>query len=441
MESASIKREAKSSSKYQPTTTARRSRRNIRRVDLVYAELASITIVRDINRNLVLELIRTQQPISRAEIARVTGLHASTVSSIVDQLLDEKWVVTGAVSRQPRGRWPTMLFLNGDTLVLVADIRPDRAVIAVMNLNGLVLTSETIPLVSDPERGVRNIIARMQRLILQFPAKSFQGIGIILPGRVNPITQRLIFAPMLPWTGYEIKKAIESAIPLRVELANDANACMLSELWFGHMDGVRNAVLITITDSIGAAILANGQLFTGRFGLAGEFGHISLDPTGPICSCGRLGCWEAFASDRAATEHFSLLRGVPRPTSHELLNLAENGDQQAMAALCRQATYIGQGLRAVVSTLSPEVILINGSLTSSWGRFGPIVQEELDRSNPGGSPRIVVTSDVKLARLRGALAIVLQRHCDLPHQELSAPLDTDTTCTEIYARSDTQLIA
>lgn len=441
MKSASPAQRIKSSSKDRPAA-AGRSRRNIRRVDLVYAELASITLVREMNRNLVLELIRTKQPISRAEISRITGLHASTVSSIVDQLLEEKWVVTGAASRLPRGRWPTMLSLNANMLVLVADIRPDRAVVAVMDLNGLVITSETLPLISDPERGVRNIIARMQQLIQQFASKAFQGIGIILPGRVNSGTQRLVFSPKLPWTGYEIKKEIEAAIPLRVELDNDANACMLSELWFGHMDGVQNATLITITDSIGTAILANGQLVTGRNGLAGEFGHISLDPAGPVCSCGRSGCWEALASDRAATEYYASLQGVPRPTSYELLNLAENGDEQAVAALRRQATYIGQGLRIVVSTLSPEVILINGSLTTSWDRFGPIVQEELDRSiRVGGSPRIIVSSDVKLARLRGALAIALQRRNDPVRHDRGPFLATKTTHTEDYSRDTAQLVA
>src|SRR6185312_5383685 len=181
-------------------------------------------------------------------------------------------------------------------------------VIAVVDLNGRFLSREALPLVSDPERGVGNIIAGMQRMMEGHPEKSFEGIGISLPGRVDPVSQRLILAPNLPWSLYDMKAAIEKRIPLQVEMDNAANACLLSELWFGRMDGVRNAVLITVSEGIGAAILANGQLVTGRSGLAGEFGHVPIDPSGPRCGCGRSGCWEMYASSRAAVGYYAELQ-------------------------------------------------------------------------------------------------------------------------------------
>jgi predicted NBD/HSP70 family sugar kinase len=390
----------------------RHSTQGIQRVDLAYAELASSEIARDINRDVVLELIRTKQPISRADLSRISGLQPSTVSSIAEQLVNEKWIVEGAAAVRPRGRRPTLLSLNTGMVIVVADVRPDQAIVAVIDLNGRLLSREKLPLVADPERGVRNLITCIKRLIPEYPEKSFEGIGIILPGRVDPITQRLIMAPNLPWAEYDIKKAIEKAVPLQVELDNDANACLLSELWFGRMDGVRNAVLVTITEGIGAAILANGQLLTGRSGLAGEFGHVSLDPNGPICGCGRRGCWEIFASTRATTDYYCELRpDKPRPTNIGLLNLAEDGDPDAVTALNRQARYLGLGLRVIVTALSPEVVLINGGLTSSWERFGSLVEAELEGSMLSGTPpRIIVTNDVELGRLRGAAALVLQRH-------------------------------
>jgi predicted NBD/HSP70 family sugar kinase len=204
-------------------------------------------------------------------------------------LLNEKWIVEGAAARRPRGRRPTLLELNSEMVIAVADIRPHQAVIAVVDLNGRFLSREALPLVSDPQRGVSNIIVGMQRMMKLHPDKSFEGIGISLPGRVDPISQRLILAPNLPWSLYDIKKAIEKQIPLQVEMDNAANACLLSELWFGRMDGVRNAVLITISEGVGTAILANGQLVTGKSGMAGEFGHVPIDPAGPKCGCGRLG--------------------------------------------------------------------------------------------------------------------------------------------------------
>jgi predicted NBD/HSP70 family sugar kinase len=389
----------------------------IQRIDLAFAELASSQVARDINRDLVLELIRTRQPVSRADLARLSGLQPSTISAIAEQLIDENWVTEGAAAKRPRGRRPTLLSLNGDMVILVADVRPNQAIVAVVDLNGRFLERETLPLVADPERGVQVLIACMKRMQTFHAGRSFEGIGLSLPGRVDPTKQTLILSPNLPWSGYDIKAAIEKEIPLQVEMDNAANACLLSELWFGRMEGIRDAVLVTISEGVGTAILANGYLVTGRAGLAGEFGHIPLDPTGPTCSCGRSGCWEVYASSRAAINYFAELRpSDARPTILELLNLAEDNDPDAIAALNRQATYLGKGLRTIATALSPEVILLTGGLTSSWSRFGPIVEAELAESMLGTTPpRIEVTADVELARLRGAAALVLQRHTGTKH--------------------------
>lgn len=390
----------------------RRRTLGIQRIDLAYAELASSEVARDINRDVVLELIRTKQPISRADLTRLSGLQPSTISNIVEQLLSEKWITEGAAARGSRGRPALLLSLNTDMVVLVADIRPDQTILAVVDLNGRFLSRESLSLVQEPDRGAANLIAGMQRLILQHPNKSFEGIGISLPGRVDPVTQRLILAPNLPWSLYDLKRAIEKKIPLQVEMDNAANACLLSELWFGRMDGVRNAVLVTISEGIGSAILANGQLVTGKSGLAGEFGHISIDPKGPKCGCGRHGCWEVFASSRAAIGYYGELKpGAPLPSIVELLNLAEDNDVAAIEALSRQAAYLVQGLCIITSALSPEVILLTGGITSSWDRFGPLIEAELaGHILAGDPPRIAVTSDDELARLRGAAALVLQHH-------------------------------
>jgi predicted NBD/HSP70 family sugar kinase len=391
-------------------------------VDLAYAERASSEVARDINRDVVLELIRTKQPISRADLSRLSGLRPSTISAIVGQLLDEKWISEGPVMRLPRGRRPTMLSLNAESVILVSDIRPTQVIIAVVDLNGRFLSRETLPLVKDPVRGVENIIAAMQKMIANYPDRSFEGIGLSLPGRVDPTTQRLILAPNLSWTNYDIKGAIERNIPLQIEMDNAANACLLSELWFGHMDGVREAVLVTISEGVGSAILANGRLVTGKSGLAGEFGHVPIDPAGPQCGCGRRGCWEVFASSRAAINFYAdSAPDAPRPTIMELLNLAEDGDEKALTALNRQAAYLGQGLRIITSVLSPEVILLTGGLTTSWKRFGPIVEKELAKDLLAGTaPRISVMTDVESDRLRGAAALVLQRHSGSNRQPKSA---------------------
>ncbi len=199
---------------------------------------------------------------------------------------------------------------------------------------------------------------------------------------------------------------------LQVELANAANACLLSELWSGRLDGIRNAVLITVSEGIGGAILANGQIITSRSGLAGEFGHSPIDPTGPVCGCGQRGCWEVFASSTAALRYYAELAPKSRPLNiHDLLRLTEEGDATAITAVTRQAQHLGRGLRLVTAALAPEVVLITGDLTTSWARFGPIIQQEMTSTMLAGKPPdLGITKDGELSRLRGAAAVVLQRH-------------------------------
>jgi len=394
------------------TPATRPSVRGIKRIDLAYVELASSEDARDINRDIVLEIIRSKQPVARADLARASGLQPSTISAIVDQLIQEKWVAEGAVVRRPRGRRPTLLSLNDQLVILVADVRPQQAIVALVDLNGRFLARELVPLGRQPERSVLKIVACMQAIQFQHKDKSFEGIGISMPGRVDPESQRVILAPNLKWGSFDVKSTVEEAMHLQVELANAANACLLSELWSGRLDGIRDAVLVTVSEGVGAAILAGGQILTSRSGLAGEFGHSPIDPRGPVCGCGQRGCWEVFASSNAALRYYSELSSEERTLNiHQLLQLADEGDKHALAAITKQATWLGRGLRLITAALSPEMILITGDITSAWPRFGPIVQQELEgKMLAGAAPRLETSSDGELARLRGAAAVVLQRH-------------------------------
>ena len=386
--------------------------RGIKRIDLAYVQLASSENARDVNRDIVLEIIRSRQPIARADLARASGLQPSTISAIVEQLLEEKWVTEGAIARRPRGRRPTLLSLNTDLVILAADVRPQQAIVALIDLNGRFLAREVVPLVSDPKRAILKITECMESMRAKHRDRSFEGVGLSMPGRVDPESQRLILAPNLKWGNYDVKSVVEERMQLQVELANAANASLLSELWSGKLDGVRDAVLVTVSEGLGAAILANGQIITSRSGLAGEFGHSPIDPTGPLCGCGQRGCWEVFASSTAALRYYAETAGKSRAvTIHDLLRMAEEGNTAATTALTRQVTWLGRGLRLVTAALAPEVILITGDITSSWSRFGPIVRAEMEKTMLAGpAPRLGITNDGELSRLHGAAAVVLQRH-------------------------------
>src|ERR1700721_2045958 len=148
-------------------------------------QLASSETARLINRDIVLELIRASQPISRADLARRSGLGRSTVSQIVEQLIGEDWVREGAIGSLPRGRRPTMVGLNEDLVAIAVDIHPKQASVALVDLNGRLLSHSLAPLTSDPASSVRLIIDCMQNMQRTTPRKSIEGVGISLPGRVN----------------------------------------------------------------------------------------------------------------------------------------------------------------------------------------------------------------------------------------------------------------
>ena len=380
-------------------------------IDLMDVQLATSETARRINRDIVLELIRANQPISRADLSRSSGLQRSTVSQIVEQLIREKWVCEGAVASPPRGRRPTLLELNNDLVVIAVDIHPKQATVATVDLKGRLLSRSLVPLTSDPVASTRRMTDCMMRMQQALPRKSIEGIGISLPGRVDPGTQRLIFAPNLHWPDFDLRKVVEKAMSMPVRMENAATACLLAELTFRRIDGIRDIVLVTVSEGVGTGVFANGQLISGYRGMAGEFGHVPLDPSGPRCSCGRRGCWETFASCRAALRYYKELQRRTRVnTFHELLNMAQKGDQFAAKALAKQALYIGRGLQLIIAALSPSVILIAGDITSAWHFFGPAIENETAKLTLAGAfPRILPSHEGQLARLRGAAALVFQR--------------------------------
>ncbi|MFN2975972.1 ROK family transcriptional regulator [Terriglobus aquaticus] len=397
----------------QATSVAEREARGKRSVrEFAWVEAASSELTRDINRDLILEQIRSRQPISRVALARHTGLQPSTVSSIVEQLKQERWIKEGPAVQTPRGRRPTMVTLNDDLLMLVADVRPSQAVLAVVDLNGRFLSRRVVPLPTAPEGAVMAIASGFQALRDGHPGKVFEGVGISVPGRVNPETNALMLIPNLNWMNYDVSGKLSEILGLTVEIENDANACLLSELWFGNLDGLRNVVLLAISEGLGAALLVEGRLVSGSNGLAGEFGHVTVDADGPKCGCGKQGCWEVFASSQAAQRYYAEQRGhTGKISMRELVSLALDDDEAAKAALRQQCEHIGSGLRVVNASLAPEAILFAGEITTFWSLASPIIEAECKRGLLAETgPRLISTGDGELALLRGAAAVVLHRH-------------------------------
>jgi predicted NBD/HSP70 family sugar kinase len=379
-------------------------------------QVASSVVVRDINSRVVLNLIRTKQPISRADLARVSGLQRSTISLIVEDLIARHWVLEGPTGRLPRGRRPTFLRLNDERVIIGVDLRPTQITVALSDVNGKFASQETMETPANPKAALDGIISRVQRLLRSCNDKKMvEGIGISVPGRVDRGAERLVFAPNLTWPEFDLRSPVEKATGLDVEIENAANACVLAAVWFNHMDS-RNMVVVTVSEGIGTGMLVNGQIARGFSGMAGEFGHVPLDPKGPLCTCGSRGCWEVYGSNRAALRYYfesgAQAGGASGLNFLDLLRLADQGDTRAAQALETMAHYLGRGMRMIVAGLDPEQIVLVGDLTRAWSRFDPVIQAEVRAQVlPGGAaPRLVPIHEDGMARLRGTVALVLQKH-------------------------------
>jgi predicted NBD/HSP70 family sugar kinase len=355
-------------------------------------------------------------------------MQRSTVSAITEQLIAQQWVREGAVGQLPRGRKPTFLHLNSERAGIIGvDIQPQITTLAVSSMDNRFLAQEQISTDADPAEFIARLGRRVIGLMRAYPKKSYEGIGVSLPGRIESSSHRLIFAPNLGWNDVDLKTPLEQATGLAVELENAANACALAEAWSGRYgEGIANLVTVTVSDGIGVGMIVNGQLARGSSGAAGEFGHVSLTGEGPRCRCGNYGCWEVLASNAAAVRYYaefsSARKGevgsqsdTARARFGDVLRLAEQGDETAGRALDQMARHLGAGIAMLVTGLAPDVLLVAGEVTRAWNRVGPIVTGVVQaRCFTHANTRILPTDPEAQPRLQGTIALVLQKHFDAP---------------------------
>jgi len=396
----------------------------MRKIDLANFRGATSETARDINRCIVLNLIRKHQPISRADVARHSGLQKSTVSAITEGLIADRWVLEGAVGRPARGRRPTFLHLNAERAGIIGiNVRPTETQIALARLDTSFIAEGSMPTAGTSAEFTELLCQRVSDLVKSHSEIYFEGIGVSLPGRVDSRTQKLVFAPNLKWRDLDLKTPLERATGLPVELENAANACALAEIWSGrYAESVRNLIAVTVSEGIGVGLMMNGQLVVGATGIAGEFGHVSINEDGPLCNCGNRGCWEVYASNVAAVNYYyeslpggNRKRKETRISFGQLLALARQGDEKAGAALDRMAHYLGAGIAMLASGFSPELVMVVGEVTEAWERVEPIITGTLKRRSLGlATPRLVPTDPATQPRLRGAVVLVLQKHFSVP---------------------------
>jgi N-acetylglucosamine repressor len=376
---------------------------------------------RAINRGIVLDLIRTNQPISRADLARLMGTRRGAVSLLVGQLLREGAVFEGATGEARRGRKPTFLYIDSRQRSVVAvDIRPTRTFIMVTDLVGRQLASVTsYPTERDPRRFVSGLVKRVKAILVEHrDLGRCQGVGVVVPGMVESAAGRVLLAPNLGWRDINLRDPIAAGLGLPVEIENSGKACALAQLWATRGNTApSNFVYLTVSDGLGVGVVLGGEVVRGQHNIAGEFGHVPLNVVdGPRCGCGATGCWEAYVSNPATLsryfgrdprEHANTKEAAM--TIDDLVARARGGDAKALAAVLSTARYLGLGLGSVVNAIDPSHVYIGGEITAAWDLFEGSVRSGLAEralTPPAGATPITVVPPERYPRLHGAAALV-----------------------------------
>lgn len=388
----------------------------MRRIDLKRASVARTNTIRDINRQIVLNYVRERENISRAEIARETDLHRSTISVIVDELVRDGLIEEFGEGEPKGGRPPTLLRLRAAGAVAIGvDLGTMRTIVATCDLAGRVLEQEEFATHPQADRTLNKIIECARKLIAKNKG-TIEGIGVSVPGLVDPDTGDVVYVPHFRWRGLALSKEFSAATGLSVTTDNDANAAALAELWFGRPEvrETRDFIMVLIEEGVGTGIVFDGQVYRGKGGGAGEFGHMTIGTGAPVaCASGSLECWEAFASERAALARYERLAAPVARHGQinfgQLIDQAFEQDQSALAALRETGHYLGVGISNLIKGLSPEAVIVSGPIGRAWPLIAAKVQEAVDENICQGlsNTRIIASTLGENPTLMGALSLVL----------------------------------
>jgi predicted NBD/HSP70 family sugar kinase len=323
-------------------------------------------LIRDLNRSLVLNLVRERTSLSRAELARISGLSASTVTAITASLLHDGFLLEeGHPQGGPTAIGRPATQLRVDPLaghVVGIKVAADDLTATVTDLAATPLGFVTIARghESRPD-DVAGLFAAAVAAALEaasVPASSLFGVGIGVPGIVDPESGRVTNSPLLEWAHLDLVRLLEPRLGHPVLLDNDVNTLTVAEQLFGAGRGLAHFMVVTVGRGIGMGLLVNGAVYRGARGGAGEFGHVQAVANGPECWCGRRGCIEAVAAEPALVREVLAVTGQLVPAA-DLGALAE-GDERVGRILANAGGLVGGAVAAATTVLDPERVVISG---------------------------------------------------------------------------------
>ena len=364
------------------------------------SELNKLKIIRYPNKDAILDLVRrAPEGISRAEIAQKLRVSRSTVTVIVDELIECGLVFERGAGVSRGGRRPIVLEINPEAgIVIGIDIGATHTLVLVADMRGKVLADAEMPL--DIAKGPETCLSQINNLVdanlwqVNGSLDDVKAIGVGVPGPVIKSKGIVSAPPIMPgWDGFAIRQRLEEHWHKPITLDNDADLGAVGEWEFGAGRGQANLVYIKIGTGIGCGILLDGQIYYGVLGTAGEIGHVTISEDGPPCTCGNYGCLEAMAGGRAIAQRAQLaikagqrttladLNHGREITARDVAEAAQAGDMVSQQLLSDAGRHIGSALASLINLLNPGLVLVGGGVTGS-GDFllSPIRQAVNERT-------------------------------------------------------------
>jgi len=341
--------------------------------------------------------LREHAPISRATLAEITGLNKTTVSSLVQELIANQFVHEVGYDNAGVGRPAMLLELNPNAgCIISAEIGVDFVYAIRANFAAEIDWSKkqtTSPGMSQDE--ILNIALAFIREAIDSRNENcgdVLGLSLGVPGLVDQESGNLIFAPNLAWHNVPLARMLRENFPgIPIFVDNEANLAALGEHYFGVAQGCDDVLYVSVGVGLGGGMVRNGQIFRGKAGFAGEFGHMTIDPYGRQCNCGNRGCWETVVSQSALfraieqavadgkqTVLTEMTGGDFSALSMPLIRkAAEEGDAVALEALEKVGRYLGIGIAGLINALDPDLVVFGGILSLAADLLLPTVEAEL----------------------------------------------------------------
>ncbi|KOU69210.1 ROK family transcriptional regulator [Streptomyces sp. MMG1533] len=325
--------------------------------------------------------VLSQGPLTRLEVARRAGLSAAAVTKAVRPLIEDGYLVEDAAeeARPALGRPATLVRVDGGrALFLGIKVTGDEIIGVLTDLCCRIRAARHVPLT---DRDLKVVLAATADVVQELLADAdgsgagVLGLGIAVSGDVDRAAGVVRYSPFLEWRDVPLAELAATTTGLPVTVDNDVRALTVAEQWFGAGAGLSDFAVVTVGAGIGCGLVVHGRVVAGAHGVAGEIGHVTVDPSGPSCHCGNRGCVEAIAGDAAILRRIRETTGVDVADTAEAVRLARRGVPGAREAYARAGEAIGRGIATVANLLGPERVIISGEGLAAHDLFAEQIRD------------------------------------------------------------------